>query len=174
MIKREEQIKNTLIELLSTTHIDEVNVNEICSLLNIKRQTFYYHYSNIFDVLMSIFQDISFEFKEDESLESFIKRLLDLLFLNVDFNKEIAKSNSKEIILTLYEGFYYRYFLGYLKKYQLTLDEVKDLAKYYSSSLNSQTFYLFTNDNYSKEDIIHKLTKLLNQEDIDILVKRLR
>mgnify|MGYP000503138422 CR=1 FL=1 len=48
-------IMNSLLELLKTKSIDKVTVKDICDDCEINRNTFYYNYKDIYDVLNSIF-----------------------------------------------------------------------------------------------------------------------
>ena len=45
----------SLLELLKTKSIDKVTVKDICDECEINRNTFYYYYKDIYDVLNSIF-----------------------------------------------------------------------------------------------------------------------
>ena len=57
MKNTEEEIKKTFINLLKNHDIESIDVRMICEALNIKRQSFYYHYKNIYDVIYSLFKD---------------------------------------------------------------------------------------------------------------------
>jgi len=54
-MKTAEQFENALIELVSQRSIDEVSIEMLCEKVGVKRQTFYYHYRDLADLLDSIF-----------------------------------------------------------------------------------------------------------------------
>lgn len=59
-------IKNTFLSLLSHKKIKDITVKELCSFANINRGTFYAHYTDIYDLLSKI---------ENELLENFKLKL---------------------------------------------------------------------------------------------------
>lgn len=56
------KLRDGLIELLKEKHASEIKVKELCEKVDINRGTFYYHYTDIFDMINSI---------ENEFFESF-------------------------------------------------------------------------------------------------------
>ena len=55
------EIKRVFLKLIYTKPIETINVSSICDELEIKRQTFYYHYRDIFELVDSIFEDYTNE-----------------------------------------------------------------------------------------------------------------
>jgi len=45
-----EHIYNCFLKLLETRKYDDLNINDIVDLAEVSRQTFYYHYDNMFDL----------------------------------------------------------------------------------------------------------------------------
>ena len=81
----ETEIKSKFISLLETRRIDEIDVRLLSNELKITRQTFYYHYKNIYDLIYSIILDEQVEPKENETLEEISNNILDVFF-NVFFH----------------------------------------------------------------------------------------
>ena len=50
------EIKTRFMELLSEKNLDKITVKELAEVCGISRNTFYYHYHDIFEVLEEIFQ----------------------------------------------------------------------------------------------------------------------
>ena len=50
------EIKTRFMELLSEKNLDKITVKELADVCGISRNTFYYHYHDIFEVLEEIFQ----------------------------------------------------------------------------------------------------------------------
>ena len=51
----ENSIQVNFLKLLNKYKIDDINVDLLCKTVGIKRQTFYYHYKNVYDLIYSIF-----------------------------------------------------------------------------------------------------------------------
>lgn len=81
-----EKIKVTLKEMMKTLPLAEINVTELCRRCGLHRQTFYYHYQDIYDLLDTIF--LTEELKKlDKATDakSAIQGLLDYVKHNFDF-----------------------------------------------------------------------------------------
>ena len=94
--KTEKLIQEKFLKLLESKSIDEIDINMICKNLKIKRQTFYYHYKNIYDVILSFYFDDSIEYKSVK-YEDIVQETVNYLFKNEEFNREVSHSNAKDI-----------------------------------------------------------------------------
>ena len=54
-MKTQTKLANALKELMETKPLDTITVKELTEKVGINRQTFYYHYKNIYDLLMDIY-----------------------------------------------------------------------------------------------------------------------
>ena len=52
-----KEIKSSMLRLLQTKPLDSIKVKDIIDDIGISRNTFYYHYHDIYDVLKDIFDD---------------------------------------------------------------------------------------------------------------------
>ena len=145
MKNTEEEIKKTFINLLKNHDIESIDVRMICEALNIKRQSFYYHYKNIYDVIYSLFEE--------------------------DFNREILKSSAKDVLEEFSFSYLYRSMNNLLKMYDLRIDGIRDISRYLSKATSSQILYYFAHEDYLKDEIYQKITYLINKDLIDYLVK---
>jgi len=66
-------IANSLKKLMETQSIKKISVTDICSDCNINRKTFYYHFSDKYELISWIFDDEVFEYtlEKNESLYSY-------------------------------------------------------------------------------------------------------
>ena len=53
MLKCEDKLKKIVIDLVKTTSLDKISITAICQKAKIKRQTFYYHYQSVYDLIYS-------------------------------------------------------------------------------------------------------------------------
>lgn len=56
-------LKDALIELLKTKSISEIKIKELCELADVNRSTFYIHYTDQFDLLKQIEDEIMTDIK---------------------------------------------------------------------------------------------------------------
>ena len=57
-----KRLKDSLMVLLKSKPASEITVKELCDLADINRGTFYYHYTDIFDMLRKLQEEFSGDF----------------------------------------------------------------------------------------------------------------
>lgn len=164
-------LKEKFINLLNTRNLDEIDVNLLCEEVKIKRQTFYYHYKNIFDLIYDIVKDKPFILSETNSIEVILKGLFNQYFESYEFFSDILESSANEIITEMIFSYLYKSFSEYLAKYKLGIDSKKDLARFFANSLTYQSTYYLNQKEYSSNEIVLKLLLFINAESVDNIVK---
>lgn len=53
-ISTKKQLRDALVELMSSHPIDKISVRDLCVRANINRTTFYYHYKSVVDILVDV------------------------------------------------------------------------------------------------------------------------
>jgi probable dihydroxyacetone kinase regulator len=92
-------IINSFKELLDKKPIDKVTVKEICMHCDVNRQTFYYHFKHIMDILKYIiFEELSVEIAQNKTFENWEGGFLSTL--------SYLKKNSK-LVLNVYHSSYW-------------------------------------------------------------------
>ena len=87
-------LKKALLELMQRKPINKITVKEVCERAELNRATFYAHYSDCFDLLESIEEDLfgQFERSMQDYVQSFdIARLVDGLYRIVQENEEVCR-----------------------------------------------------------------------------------
>lgn len=87
-------LRQSLLELLKRQPISKISVTDICALANVNRGTFYSHYSDQYDLLNQIQQELYDEIRSaiERTLE--MKSTLDLLyeiFHTIEKNGDLCK-----------------------------------------------------------------------------------
>lgn len=59
-----KRLKDSLITLLKEKPASDITVKELCELADINRGTFYYHYTDIFDMIKKVEEDFFKEFND--------------------------------------------------------------------------------------------------------------
>ena len=158
----EDKIENAFFKLLEKNSIEEIDVNKISSALNFKRQTFYYHYKNIYDLIASIISKK--EIEQASSYEEAIHNLIDFLFLDKDFYQELLGSTAKDILEDKVSSYLFKFLNNQITDRDLLLDEKKDISRMVSSGISSSLLFLFLNRDYSKEELEHKSLVIYNSK----------
>lgn len=172
MKNREEQIKKTFISLLETKNIEEIDVNLMCDSLNISRQSFYYHFKNIYDLICSFFNNDDIKCLDSSNYKSVVSGLTNYLYENREFYLEILKSSAKDILEEFCFSYLYRNFMEYLDKYDLLLDGKKDIARFLSKSISYEALYYYIKEDYTKSEVEKKVYSLINEETIDFIINQ--
>ena len=161
MKDREKQIEDKFFELLEKHSIEEIDVNMICNELHIRRQSFYYHYRNVYDLVYSIYLNKEIKCEDSNNFDCIIKSLLDFLFDDEDFNREIHESNASDILSQYVFSYLVRHIGELIKKENYSLDEHKDITRFISKALAEQILFYFSNKDYTKSDINVKINSLI-------------
>ena len=131
MRSTESRIQNKFLELLEYTPIENITVVLICKELNIKRQTFYYHYQSIYDLIYSIFYIKRIEVDESLNFEKNIGLLQGFFENNKVLCTGIEKSFASEILLEYCSSFVFRLIITLGK----TTKNINDVAKFFAKPI---------------------------------------
>lgn len=141
----EAKLKNALREAMSEKPLSEINVTKLCETCKIHRQTFYYHYQDIYDLLTAIF--LSEEIKGLESADSIDNALLAVLKYykeNFVFLRSAYGSSASEFIDDfIYGKIMMKAFSLFTKtdKYKLSKEENRTLARRYGRYVSQEFSY---------------------------------
>ena len=166
----EKNIQETFLKLLETHEVDEIDVQLIATTLKIKRQTFYYHYKNMYDLIYSIYKSKVLYVNDAKSIDSIIKTFLKFLYEEEDFNREILNSLSKDIVEEFTFSYLYKAFAEYLQKYKLNIDQSKEVSRFIIYGLNYQTLHYFKTGNYTEEELYQKIKVFVNDSNIKTII----
>ena len=96
-------VKDSLVQLLHDKPISRITIKEICEMADINRGTFYTHYTDQFDLLRKIEQELIFDINEyldscfindvESELLQTLKNLLDHIAANADLVRVLLGDN---------------------------------------------------------------------------------
>lgn len=138
-MKSEAKFQLGLLKLVNEMKLDEINVVLLCEYVHSNRQTFYYHFRDISDVVESIFLKEKTRFSAKyKNIDGVFKQIIAYVNSNYSFLYAINKSfcSDKE------ESFFYSYFyssitnlLGDIKKISNGNSILRYLCTLYSSEM---------------------------------------
>lgn len=149
-----ELIQEVTKELVTTNNIQDVNVVFLCNYLKIRRQTFYYHYQNIYDVIESIFIEDARKFLNLKIDISSFKEMVEIyLEKNNKFLTAIANSNLQELLEKFFNDIFYNYYSNSHRR-EKSYKDYK--ARFVASGCSNLLINLFTRykDSKTNKEII--------------------
>ena len=95
-------ISSTFVELLSSKPFDRITIKDIVDACGINRNTFYYYYSDIYDLLEEIFKkELHILLEEHEKTGSYVNGLIKVAHVAYEHKKlinNICSSRSDEYL----------------------------------------------------------------------------
>src|SRR5574344_471779 len=172
MVNTEKQIQDTFIKLLEKYNLEEIDVNMICTELNIKRQTFYYHFKNIYDVIFSIYvyQKVGDFF--DDSIPSIFNNIFTFLYKDQSFNMTVAKSNAYDVLKDFLATYANGTLTKILDRYNLRITDKKEIERYFSKAISEQCIYYFMQGEYSVKEGCVKMSYLFNDDILKAIIRK--
>ncbi|MEG1565527.1 MAG: TetR/AcrR family transcriptional regulator [Bacilli bacterium] len=149
-MKTNDLIKVTFLKEIISKGIDSVNVQSLCSVLNVKRQTFYYYYRDMYDLVDSILGDYYDDFKNKEINIYYISEVLEFIKENVNLFTEFINSSLHE----LFESFLKKLILPYTA---YRIQEIKSCDLLSNDNIREITEFL-------SRGIIYLLTEVITKE----------
>ncbi len=172
MISTEKDIQNTFKKLLDKYEFNEIDVNKICLSLNIKRQTFYYHFKNIYDVIFSIYCYQKIQEAYENELNSIVRNIFTFLFSDQSFNLIIAKSNANDVLNNFLANYIYNSMNKILDKYNLRINDKKDISRFFSKGLAEQCLYYFSQNDYSINEATKRISYIFNEDVLKGIIRK--
>lgn len=139
------KLKTALREAMSTQPLSEINVTELCKKCHIHRQTFYYHFQDIYDLLTAIFLSEEIPSLEtaktvEETVNAVVKYCKD----NFVFLRSAYGSSASEFV----DDFLFGKIMGKMfslflqdDKYGLSKEESRTLSRRYARFVQQELSY---------------------------------
>lgn len=160
-MKIETKYRDGLKTLMKTTSLDEINVVMLCEHVKSNRQTFYYHYRDLSDVVESIFlkERIGYGTKIYD-FDNIIKPLIAYINSNNHFLLAVASSFACDKLENFLYSYFYQKTTQYLKnagKFEdINNADLQAIIRYICSLFSNEMFYWLTNKNKEKQTHLHK------------------
>lgn len=172
MYKTEKRIQNSFFKLLKTYEINQIDVTKICKASKITRQTFYYHFESVYDLIFAIYIDKNIESKNSSSIKDIVSDFVSFLFEDEKFNKDVVESNASSVLSEVSFSFLFQTILKYLKKYDIDGEKKRIVARFLARAIGEEILYLFSLITTKKEDIVEEINKLVNENMIKGLISK--
>ena len=95
----EAKFKHTLKEMMKEKDIEDINVTTLCERCSCHRQTFYYHYQDIYDLIAAIFLGEKLEkFETSKTIRDALRAFVAYAKDNYDFLRKTYNSAAKDLV----------------------------------------------------------------------------
>ncbi len=135
------QLGLALKKMMVTTKLDEISVINLTKECNVNRQTFYYHFRNIYDLLTWVFLNEEIEKPMNDELEEGIYIGMRYIKTNKSFLANTLESAAKDLVRAFLFNYFYNVNLLYLakedKEERISNKEKKLLARVYGEGIAS-------------------------------------
>lgn len=143
----EAKFKYALKEMMLSRPLEDINVTVLCSKCDCHRQTFYYHYQDIYDLLAAIFLNERIEGLDQASdVTMTLDRFLQYAKDNFVFLRSTYTSSAHDLV----DDFFYSKMttklfdvLSKQNSYGLNKDAYRTIARRYAKSLSDELGYSF-------------------------------
>lgn len=167
-------LKDSFIYLLKQKQISKITVKEVCELADINRSTFYAHYTDLYDLLEQIEEDIIREMihflsiYQNEPAGNSIQiteRLIEYLAENKEECEALLSENSHSSFEKKVRKVAHQFLMTHWLKVPISDDNIVDYISAFiiSGSIQIVKVWLQNGMDKSPQEIAHLITKLVNE-----------
>lgn len=169
-MKIEQVFQEGLRSLLKEKPLDEINVIMLCDYVKSNRQTFYYHFRDISDVVDATFLKAKVGYsKRFLDYEPILKEMISYISENYQYISAINKSYASDRLYSFFFSYFYVKVGALLKNHNVSGNEITR----YISVLSAQELIFWISNKRSEKNasIVKRLTTiwhyLVNQYQSD-------
>lgn len=162
----EAKFKIALKEMMKTKRLEEINVTVLCKKCGVHRQTFYYHYQDIYDLIAAIFlnEDLS-DAENAKTVKGVLTAFSDYVYENFSFFRSTYNSAARDFT----DDFIFGKINATLfslwskdKKIGIKKAGIRDAARRYSHIVADEFGYCFKNPRLSPESFKKAMTSFID------------
>ncbi len=174
-----QAIMHCLLKLLEEKSIDKITVKDICEQCEINRNTFYYYFGDIYEVLESMIEfETEQSLKENDAQVSFYEELLQKYHLVMNYRKAVFHlydSKNRELIsnyfYTITEAFVTKYVRKEAEGMNVPEEEIQFIVDFYSNSLIGMMLRWIRNGMPGEKDHLIRKWSVSYQATVKILLQ---
>ena len=168
-----------LLKLLDEKSIDKITVKDICERCEINRNTFYYYFGDIYEVLEAMIEfETEQSLKEEDAQASFYEELLQKYHLVLNYKKAISHlydSKNRELVSNYFyiitENFIRKHIRKEAEGMNVPEEEIKFIIDFYSNSLMGMMLRWIREKMPEKKDHLIRQWSISYQATVKILLQ---
>lgn len=174
VIKTKKNLYEGLLMMMRDKPFEDIKVSDICEKTLINRSTFYDHFSDKYELLNSLINDLEKELElklnvdyKPKNTKEYYMNLINLLFDHIDENINtyipIIKNNNNNIAGEIFKNTLFNNVYNYIENnnYKGTIPSQIITSFYVNAVINVCLIYFNDPKRYKKEDILLYLNQLL-------------
>lgn len=170
-MKTEHKFAVILKSMMADKPLDEISVLSLCRKAHLNRQTFYYHFHDIYDLLTLVFLDEKIEgIDKIKDFNELISTIYSYYIANQKFIDATLNSAGKD----LFDEFIYNasfkatnnFINGYEISKFVSSSDKKNLSRFYASAISYVIIYYLCNTKKKSLDGLLKCFNYLNNDDL--------
>jgi len=160
-MKTEYRLAEALKNMMSEVPLDSISVTTLTKKCKVNRQTFYYHFHDIYDLLTLIFLNEEIpHIEETKNIKEVLKCIYAYYSKNKGFIDATLNSAGKELAEEFIHNVCYKSFLRFVNNSQdskkLHINDRKAIARFYALAYShSIIYYLSTYKNKSLDGLLN-------------------
>ena len=167
-----------LLKLLDEKSIDKITVKDICERCEINRNTFYYYFGDIYEVLEAMIEFETEQSLEEDAQASFYEELLQKYHLVLNYKKAISHlydSKNRELVSNYFyiitENFIRKHIRKEAEGMNVPEEEIKFIIDFYSNSLIGMMLRWIREKMPEKKDHLIRQWSISYQATVKILLQ---
>ena len=149
-MKTEHKLAEALKEMMAEMPVDEISVTTLAKKCHVNRQTFYYHFHDIYDLLTLVFLDEKIDgIENDSDVKSMIRCIFSYYQKNAKFIDATNDSAAKDLFEEFIYNATYRTILKIVNEQydskKLHHNDRKAIARFYSQAYSRSIVYYLSN-----------------------------
>lgn len=177
-MKTEYRFAEALKEMMAEMPLDSISVTTLARKCRVNRQTFYYHFHDIYDLLTLVFLNEEIDGLNDvKNINELIIKIFKYYSNNKSFIEATLNSAGKELFEEFIHNVCYKTFLKFINNIQdskkLHANDRKAIARFYALAYSHTTvYYLSTYKNKTLEGLLNCFA-FENEDVFDEAVRRM-
>ena len=161
------KFKVALKEMMAEVPLEDINVTTLCAKCGCHRQTFYYHYQDIYDLIQAILlsEDVP-KFDSSKTIREALRAFVAYAKDNYAFLQQAYNSAAKDLVDDfMFSKFNVKFYnLSYANQEysKLKIDAKRDLSRRFANIIASEIGYCFKGSNHNPEWFQKKMNKFID------------
>ena len=149
-MKTEHQLALALKTMMAEKPLDDISVLAISKKCHVNRQTFYYYFHDIYDLLSLVFLDEKIKGIENcKTYKSLLTKIYEYYESNIKFIDATLNSAGKDLFHEFIYNIFYQSSLRFINSYEeaklITVINKKSIARFYASAYSNSVIYYLAN-----------------------------
>lgn len=149
-MKTEHELALALKNMMSEKPLDSISVMALTKKCHVNRQTFYYYFHDIYDLLSLVFLDEKIEgIEKCKTLNTLLTKIYEYYEKNIKFIDATLNSAGKDLFQEFIYNIFYHSILRFVNEKDeektLSVNAKKTITRFYASAYSNSTIYYLAN-----------------------------